>query len=205
MLLPAGRGSAIIQHLWLRPVFAFLEASDETSSADCARCGARARHGRAVARRSDRTAGCGSCQRAVRVAAFPPDRTGVDVRPHLGPRRLRGESGHLLRGHRPRRCLEDHERRHHVHRPVPGPGPDVDWRRHHLAVEPGSGLGRHRRIEQPPEHVLGRRRLQVDRRGQDLRQHGPPHLQAHPPHRHRPARQQRRSRRGDGQPVGIGR
>ena len=43
-------------------------------------------------------------------------------------------------------------------------------------TQPGSGLGRHRRVEQPAEHVVGRRRLQVDRRRQDLRQHGPAHL-----------------------------
>ena len=53
--------------------------------------------------------------------------------------------------------------------PVPGRRADVDRRRRRLAEQPGSGVGRHRRIEQPPEHVVGRRRLQVDRRRQDLR------------------------------------
>ncbi len=37
---------------------------------------------------------------------------------------------------------------------------------------PDLALGRHRRVEQPSEHRLGRRRLQVDRRRQDLHQHG---------------------------------
>ena len=41
---------------------------------------------------------------------------------------------------------------------------DVDG----LAVESGPRLGRHRRIEQPAEHLLGGRRLQVHRRRQDL-------------------------------------
>ena len=70
---------------------------------------------------------------------------------------------------------------------------------------PDSGLGRHGRIEQPAEHVVGRRRLQVDRRREDLDEHGAPHLPPRQPHRHRPARHERRVRRGDRQPVGPGR
>ena len=68
---------------------------------------------------------------------------------------------------------------------------------------PGPRLGGHGRIQQPPEHVVGRRRLQVDRRRQDLRQRGPSHLPPYPPHRHRPARQQRRVRGGHRKPVGA--
>ena len=67
-------------------------------------------------------------------------------------------------------------------------GLDLDRRCHRLAVESRSRLGRHRRVEQPPEHVVGRRRLQVHRRRQDLGEHGPAHLPSHQPHRHRPAR-----------------
>ena len=53
-------------------------------------------------------------------------------------------------------------------RAVPGRGTDLDWRRHDVAE--GSHLvwiGT-RRVEQPPEHVVGRRRLQVHRRRQDV-------------------------------------
>ena len=44
------------------------------------------------------------------------------------------------------------------------------------AEQPRPRLGRHRRIEQPPEHVVGRRRLQVHRRRQDLHVHGASHV-----------------------------
>ena len=113
-------------------------------------------------------------RRPVRRAAFPVDRPGVDVGPHRRPRRLRSEPGDLLRRHRARRRLEDDQQRRDVRGAVPGPGADVDRRRHRLAEQSGPRLGRHRRVEQPPEHVVGRRRLQVDRRRQDLHEHGAP-------------------------------
>ena len=40
-------------------------------------------------------------------------------------------------------------------------------------------------VEQPPEHVVGRRRLQVHRRRQDVYEHGPRTTPAHQSHRHR--------------------
>ena len=49
---------------------------------------------------------------------------------------------------------------------------------------PDLGLGRDRRVEQPPKHLVGRRRLQIHRRGQNLRLHGTPHVALHQPHRH---------------------
>ena len=39
-------------------------------------------------------------------------------------------------------------------------------------TNPGPRLGRRRRVEQPPEHVVGRRRLQVDQRRHDVPAHG---------------------------------
>ena len=44
-------------------------------------------------------------------------------------------------------------------------------------------MGRHGRSEQPPELLVGRRHLQVDRRRQDVEAHGPPRVAAHRPHR----------------------
>ena len=76
---------------------------------------------------------------------------------------------------------------------VPGPGADVDRRHRRVAEQSRSRLRRHRRVEQPPEHVVGRRHLQVDRRRQDLHEHRPQDLEPHQPHRHRPARQRRRA------------
>ena len=78
---------------------------------------------------------------------------------------------------------------------------DVD----RLAVQPRLALGRHGRIEQPPEHVVGRRRVEVDRRRQDLPAHGLARLQAHQPHPHRSGERRRRARRGDRTAVRPGR
>ena len=84
---------------------------------------------------------------------------------------------------------------------VPGRGADVDRRRRRVAEQSRSGVGRDRRVEQPPEHVVGRRRLQVHRRRQDVDEHGARRLAAHQPHRHRSAQQRRRLRGGHRQPV----
>ena len=139
----------------------------------------------------------------VRRAALPADWPGIDVGTDRRPRGLRGESVALLRRHGARRRLEDHEQRDDVRGAVPGPGPHVDRRRDDLAVEPRPRLGGHRRVEQPSEHVVGRRRLQVDRRRQDLHQHGSSRVAPHQSHRHRPARQRRRARGRNRQPVGV--
>ena len=136
-------------------------------------------------------------RRAVRRPALAADRAGVDVGPHRRHRRLRAELQHLVRRHRARRRVEDREQRHHLRGAVPGPGPDVDRRHRRVAEQPRPRLRRHRRVEQPPEHVVGRRRLQVDRRRQDLHEHRPQDLAPHQPHRHRPARQRHGVGRGD--------
>ena len=142
----------------------------------------------------------------LRFAAFPRHRPGVDVRPRLGSRRLRGESRRSTTS--ARRTAACGRRRTTARRSRPSSRTSGLMSIGDVAVsqsQPGPGLGRHRRIEQPPEHVVGRRRLQVHRRRQDLREHGPAHLAPHQPHRHRPARQQRRLRRGHRQPLGPGR
>ena len=60
----------------------------------------------------------------------------------------------------------------------------LDRRHRDRAVRSEHRLGRHRRAEQPPELVVGRRRLQVARRRRDLDAHGPARDAPHRPHRH---------------------
>ncbi len=143
-------------------------------------------------------------RRSVRLAALPADRAGLDVGPHLAPGRLRGQPGDLLRRHRPRRRLEDRQQRDHLRGAAAGPGPDVHRGRGGLAVQPGPGLGGHGGVQQPPEHVLGRRDLQVRGWRQDVREHGAARIPSHPPGGDRPARQQHRVCRGHREPVGAG-
>ena len=57
-------------------------------------------------------------------AAFPADRAGVDVGPHLGSGGLRGEPVDLLRRHRARRRVENDEQRHDVRAAVSESGAD---------------------------------------------------------------------------------
>ena len=57
-------------------------------------------------------------------------------------------------------------------------------RRGRRAVEPGHRLGRHRRVEHLPQLVHRRRRLQVDRRREDVAAHGPRRHADDRPHRH---------------------
>ena len=122
---------------------------------------------------------------------------GLDVGSDLRHRRLRGEPRGLLRRHGARRHLEDGEQRHDVRGPVPGSRADLDRRSRHLAEQPGPRVGRHGRVEQPSEHVVGRRRLQISRRRQDVHERRPAHVEAHQPRRHRPARERHRLRGGD--------
>ena len=75
---------------------------------------------------------------------------------------------------------------------LPAPGSDVDWRRHGVAARSESRLGRHRRVEQPAERVVGRRRLQVDRRRPEVGSHGAAGVAPHQPHRDRSHGQQHR-------------
>ena len=81
----------------------------------------------------------------------------------------------------------------------------LDRRRHGVAVEPRHRLGRHRRVEQSTEHVVGRRRVEVDRRRKDVRERRTEGLEAHQPDRDRSEQQRRRARRGDRTALRLGR
>ena len=65
-------------------------------------------------------------------------------------------------------------------------------------------LARHGREHQPAQRALRRRRLQVDRRRQDLEARGPGDVRAHRQDPHRPAQLERRLRRVAG-PAVVGR
>ncbi len=136
----------------------------------------------------------GSCRHRVRAAALPLDRPGVDVRPHLGPRGLRRESGDLLRGHGARRRVEDDEQRRDVRAAVPGQGPDVDRRRHGVADGSEPGLGRHAANRTTARARRGATastsRPTAAGRGRNM---GLRELAAHQPHRHRSDGQQHRA------------
>ena len=71
------------------------------------------------------------------------------------------------------RAREDDEQRRHVRAPVRPGGDRLDRRRGGRALEQGHRLGRHRRGQPAQLGQLRRRRLQVDRRRQDLEEHGP--------------------------------
>ena len=108
---------------------------------------------------------------------------------------------HLLRRRPLRRSLEDHQQRHHL----PARLRRAGRHRHRLPgdrpVEREHRLGRHRRCLERARGLPGRRRLQVDRRGQDLAAHGASGDPAHRPHR-RPSDQPRHRLRGrDGAAV----
>ena len=68
-----------------------------------------------------------------------------------------------------------------------------------IAVAPSNPehrLGRHRRAHLVAQHLLGRRRLQVHRRRQDLDERRPEGHAPHRPHRHRPEEPEHRLRGG---------
>ncbi len=100
------------------------------------------------------------------------DRPGRHGRTRGRHRRRREQSLDLLRGLRNRRHLEDRQQRHHVDanlRRVPG----RLHRRHRAGtVEPQHHLRRHGRAQQPSELVVRRRRLQVQRRREEVRVRG---------------------------------
>ena len=76
------------------------------------------------------------------ATALPPARPGVDVGPYLGHCGIRGESRDLLRRHRARRRVEDHEQRHDVRSADAGPRLDVDRRRRRVAEQSRPRVGR---------------------------------------------------------------
>ena len=99
-------------------------------------------------------------------------RPGRHGRPHHRPLRLRGRPDHLLGRHRLGRAAQDRQQRHHLRASVRQGSDRLHRRRVRRAVEQEHRLGRHRR-EQPAQlRLVRRRRLQVDRRRQDLEEHG---------------------------------
>ncbi len=68
--------------------------------------------------------------------------------------------------------------------------------------EPEHHLGWHGRARQPAELVVGRRRLQVDRRRTHVDERRPSRLAPHRPNRDAPDEPGHRVRRGDGAPLG---
>ena len=135
-------------------------------------------------------------RRGVRETPLPLHRTGDHVGPHLGLRRVRGESGDLLRRHRAWRRLEDHQQRRAVHAAAPGQGAALDRRRRRPAEQSERRLGRHGRGEQSPDVIVGRGTLQVHGRRQDLHARRPARLEAYRAHRDRSAQSGHRLRRG---------
>ena len=112
----------------------------------------------------------GRLVQAVRLAL---DRPGQHGRPHHRPRGLRGRPELLLRRHRVGRAAQDDQQRLHLRAPVRQGSDRVDRRRRRGADRPQHRLGRHRRGQPAQLRLLRRRRLQVDRRRQDLEEHGP--------------------------------
>ena len=90
-------------------------------------------------------------------------RTGRVRRPHRRRRSRRRTSGNDVRRHRLGRHLQDAQRTARPGRrcSTQEGGVVLDRRHRHRAVGPERRLGGHRRTEQPPELVVGRRRLQV--------------------------------------------
>ena len=98
----------------------------------------------------------------------------MHVGPHHRLRCVRGESGHLLRRRSAHGGVWKTTNDGATFTPqFQDERPDVDRRRRRVADESRPRVGRHRRRQQPPEHVVGRRHLQVDRRRQDVPAHGP--------------------------------
>ena len=121
----------------------------------------------------------------------------------------RASEGRVLRRRR-RRVVEDDRRRPVVDAGHRRPDHDLVGRRgRRLGIESGHRVHRHRRIVHPRQHHAGRRRVQVDRRRQDVDarrpvRHEPDRPDADPPDEsvdrlcrgdRSPVRRQRRARR----------
>jgi hypothetical protein len=136
--------------------------------------------GRGCARRP-----CGPA-RSRRQAQEPPisrARTRRDGRTHRRLRRGREQPEHGVRGHGLGRRLEDHQQWHNLGARV-RQRRCIDDRRHRpCAFRSFGGVGRHRRAEQPAELVVGRWRVQVAGRREDLANDGTGRHASHRPHR----------------------
>ena len=138
----------------------------------------------------------------ARSPVLPRDWPGDPLRTHRRLRRPRKRSRHVLRRDRHRGHLQDRQRRHHLHAGLRQRRLGIDRRDRDRAHRRQSGVGGHGRGQQPPELVVGRRRLQVDRRRPHLEEHGPQGQQADREDRRRSDGLQRRLRRGARGSVG---
>ncbi len=140
-----------------------------------------------------------------RGVAFPRHRPRPDERPHLRHRGPSHGSGHLVRGRRLGRGLEDHQRRHHLDADFRGPALVLDRRDHSRSHQSRRGLGGHRRERQRAPCRLGGRGLPQPRWRAHLAADGPSAVGAHRPHPGGPARWQPGSRGRRGAALGGGR
>ena len=129
----------------------------------------------------------------------------ADVGPRQQHRRSSLRQADLVHRRRLGRRLEDHQRRHHVDAGLAERGFVLGRRGRDRSEEPEHHLGRQRRSEQPAQRRLRRRHLPQRRRRPHVAQPRPQDLGAHRPHRHRPARFERRVRRRLWPAVDVGR
>ena len=122
-----------------------------------------------------------------------------DVGPHHGSGRLRVEPSISTSAPRTAACGSD-QRRDDVRGAVQDQGLISSATSPSQSSPDSSGWAA---SPAPPEHQLERRRLQVDRRRQDLGEHGR-RRRASSTARHRPAQQRHRPGRRDRRPVGPG-
>ncbi len=162
----------------------------------------RARRGRARSRthprRSRRTGPAFGRGEGLQV---PRDRPDAPERP---VRRLRGageRAAHDLRGDRLGGPVEVGEQRHQLGAHLRRSAGRLDRRHRRGRHRSEHRLGRHGRAHVLAQHLLGRRGLQVGRRGQDVDEHGAQGQPPHRPHRHRPEGPQHRLRGGAGASV----
>ena len=135
--------------------------------------------------------GRASGRAGIRQIALPVDRPGHDVGSYFRSRHLRGQPGDLVCRDRSRRRVEDDQQRRDVHAALSGSGTDRDRGCGRVADQSGSRVGRHRRIEQSAEHVVGQWHLQVDRWRYDVHVDGATAVEAHQSHRHASYQQRR--------------
>ncbi len=129
------------------------------------------------------------------------NRSGQHWWPHRRHRGRREQPLDHLRRVRHGWHLEIGQQRHDLDanlRRIPGL---FDRRHRHRAIEPRHPLRRHRRGQQPAELLIWRRRLQVDRRRQDIRSGRPREDTKHRADRRPPEKSRHRLRCRDGPPL----
>ncbi len=139
---------------------------------------------------------------AARRPRRPQHRPRQHGRPHRRCRRGRERSEDGLRRRGQRRPVEDHGQRRELGVSVRRTNHPLPRRRRRGAVGPAGRLGRLRRGQPAQQRVMGRRRLQVRRRRQDVDEHGPQKDAPHRPCRRAPAESGDRLRRRSRTRVG---